>query len=225
MKRTGTILILALALTASANTLAAETAYVTDNLSITLRAGESTSHQVIRSLKSGVRLTITERHEETGYAHVTLEDGTQGWVLTRLLSSTPGAQQQLREAQNSLKKAREELKDAQEKLTTTSGAHRSADQTLQQLQQDNEKLTNALKELRAISGGALTLDEENKTLKTNKMQLETEVDALKQQNTTLEDSSNRNWFITGTGVMLLGLLIGLVIPGLRWRKKSSWNEL
>lgn len=194
MKRPGTTLILALALTASGYTQAEETAYVTDNLTITLRSGESIGHQVIRGLKSGTRLTITERNEDTGYSRVTLEDGTQGWVLTRLLSNTPGAQQQLLETRSALKKA-------------------------------NEKLTQELNQLQAISGNALTLNEENQTLKTNQMRLETEIEALKQQNASLEDSTTRNWFITGTGVMLLGLLIGLIIPGLRWRKKTSWSEL
>lgn len=225
MKRPGTTLILALALTASGYTQAEETAYVTDNLTITLRSGESIGHQVIRGLKSGTRLTITERNEDTGYSRVTLEDGTQGWVLTRLLSNTPGAQQLLLETRSALKKANEALKQAQEKLSTSSSARHSSEQSLQQLQQANEKLTQELNQLQAISGNALALNEENKTLKTNQMRLETEIEALKQQNASLEDSTTRNWFITGTGVMLLGLLIGLIIPGLRWRKKTSWSEL
>ena len=225
MKRLSTITFLTLTLVTSSNAIANETAYVTDNLTITLRTGESLGHQVIRELKSGARLTVIESHDETGYSHVTLEDGTDGWVLTRLLSNTPGAQQQLQETQSTLKKTRDELKKAQEQLSDSNSARHSSDQSLQQLQQENEKLTQELKHLQSISGNAVAMDNENNTLKTNQLHLETEIDALKQQNSVLEDRSARNWFITGTGVMILGMLIGLITPRLRWRKKSSWGEL
>lgn len=225
MKRATIPLILTLALTAAGALHAEETAYVTDDLTITMRTGESTAHQVLRVLKSGTRVTILETHDDTGYSHVTIEGGDDGWVLTRLLSKTPGAQQRLEAAQASLKKVREELKQAQQKLESSTSARRSSDQSLQQLQQENEKLTQELTHLRDVSGNAIALDKENTSLKTNKIHLETEIEALKQQKEVLEDRSARNWFITGTGVMVLGMLIGLMVPRLRWRKKSSWSEL
>jgi SH3 domain protein len=31
--------------------------------------------------------------------------------------------------------------------------------------------------------------------------------------------------MVGAGVIILGMIIGLIIPRIRWRKKSSWDTL
>jgi SH3 domain protein len=41
----------------------------------------------------------------------------------------------------------------------------------------------------------------------------------------LQDSSNREWFLTGAGVIIIGILIGLIAPRLRPKKKSGWDSL
>ena len=46
----------------------AKTAYVTDELKITLRSGESSTHRILRMLPTGERLTVLS--SEIGRAHV-----------------------------------------------------------------------------------------------------------------------------------------------------------
>ena len=41
----------------------------------------------------------------------------------------------------------------------------------------------------------------------------------------LKDRTARDWFMVGAGVVILGMIIGLIIPRIRWRKKSSWDSL
>ena len=52
--------------------------------------------------------------------------------------------------------------------------------------------------------------------------LEKELQLIQQENQSLKDRSQREWFIAGAGVLLGGMLLGLIIPKLRWRKKSGW---
>jgi len=73
----------------------AETAYVSDELSINLRRGEGNSFKIRRALKSGEALEIISRNRESGYSKVVTKGGTEGYVLTRLLMDQPSARDRL----------------------------------------------------------------------------------------------------------------------------------
>jgi len=52
------------------------------------------------------------------------------------------------------------------------------------------------------------------------------VESLKQQNRDLGNDSTQRWFLIGAGVVLLGIILGLILPHLRFqRRKSSWGSL
>ena len=53
--------------------------------------------------------------------------------------------------------------------------------------------------------------------------LERSLQTLQQENENLKDRTARDWFMVGAGVVLLGIIVGLIIPRIRWRKKSSWD--
>ena len=61
----------------------AETAYVTDNLRLGLHQAEDTSDRAFQTLESGQELEILSR--TTNYAHVSLPDGTRGYVKAAYL--------------------------------------------------------------------------------------------------------------------------------------------
>ena len=53
--------------------------------------------------------------------------------------------------------------------------------------------------------------------------LQKELTAVNAQNQQLTKESNRNWFLAGAGVLVLGFLIGLIVPKIQWRRKS-WHS-
>ena len=55
--------------------------------------------------------------------------------------------------------------------------------------------------------------------------MEQEIQLLKQENDSLGDRSARNWFMTGSVVVIISMLFGILLTRIRWRKKSSWGEL
>ena len=215
-------LVCALTLSATAQ---AETYYVSDQLTITLRTGESTNHQIIRTLKSGTHLNITQTNEESGYSYAILEDGTEGWVLTRFLVTTPVAQDQLADAKARLQKLEKELKAAKTSLGETNKDRDSLGSNVSKLEQQNTNLERELKQIKEISANSLAINEDNQRLNSRIIQLETQIQSLEQENIILQDRSDRDWFIAGTGVILLGMVIGLLAPRVRMRKKANWNEL
>jgi SH3 domain protein len=52
--------------------------------------------------------------------------------------------------------------------------------------------------------------------------LEREVDELTANNARLAGRNNQNWFVVGAAVLLGGIVIGLVAPSLRRKRRSDW---
>jgi SH3 domain protein len=48
------------------------------------------------------------------------------------------------------------------------------------------------------------------------------VEQLTADNTRLAGRSNQNWFIVGAAVLLSGIVVGLVAPSLRRKRRSDW---
>lgn len=209
----------------SGNAAAQEVYYVNDELTITMRRGESTQHQIIRTLKSGTKLEITETHEDTGFSFARTEDGTEGWVLTRFLTSQPAAKQRLETANSKIKQLNKELSELRSDLKEANSKRSSLDKTSSELEKANNKLTKELTQIKETSRNAIAISEDNQNLREKIIHLETGLQNMEQQNSVLKDRSSRDWFITGTVVTILGILIGLLVPRLRVKPKSKWNEL
>lgn len=214
--------VLTFALCASA---VAETRYVSDELEVTLRTGQSTSHQIVRMLKSGTPVEVLENNATTGYSKVRTASGAEGWVLTRYLMSTPTARQQMNDLQRRLASLEIENKQLKEQAGTLKQQTQSADEQQKQLEDSRRQLEQELADIRKTAGGALALESDNKRLKEQFLTLQTELQTLQQENAALKDRSDREWFVRGAGVVVIGILIGLIVPRLKLRRKSSWDSL
>jgi SH3 domain protein len=148
----------------------AKTAYVTDELKITLRTGESATHRIVRMLPTGERLEVLSTDAKTGYSKVRTAGGTEGYVLTRQLLDQPVARDRLAAAEaevKALKAAPGELSSRLAKLIEEHDALKKAHQELQQAKTlvDQEfaalqrtasnavRIANERNELRKHSGG------------------------------------------------------------------------
>ncbi len=204
---------------------AAETRYVSDELQITLRSGQSTQHQILRMISSGTPLEVLETDEKTGYSHVRTPQDIEGWVITRYLMDHPSAQDQLADAQKKLARLQDQNKDLQTKLSAASSDKTSLDKEKGQLLAKNDKLGTELDHIRKTAAGALAIESEKNRLADEKHRLETELQTVQQENLSLKDHSQREWFVRGAGVVIAGILIGLILPKIRFSRRSRWNSL
>ena len=216
-------ILISLCLMAMVSGAAAETQYVIDKLIITMRSGQSTQHKIIKHWPSNTKLEILETGDKYSFAKG--PDGTEGWVLNQYITSTPTAKIKLAVAQNKLTKlaaANNQLKAELKKLTTkeanVSKEHKS-------LSRSSKKQADELTHLRRVAAKPLKLENENQRLKKDFLDLENEHTLLSQETQMLRDSSDREWFLNGAGVIIVGIILGLIIPRLRVRKKSSWGSL
>ena len=204
---------------------AAETRYVSDELGITLRSGQSTQHQILRMVNSGTPLEVLETNDESGYTRVRTSQGVEGWVLTRYLMDHPSAQDQLSGAKKKLARLEEENKNLQAQLSTVSGDKTSLDKDKRFLLAKNDKLEKELDRIRNTAASALAIESEKNRLADEARRLETELQTVQQQNVSLKDRSDREWFVRGAAVVIVGILIGLIVPKIRFRSRSRWNSL
>ena len=133
--------------------------------------------------------------------------------------------------------ARDRLATAEKKLAELELENRKMKTTLQGLQNEKKSVeqeraslagehrnvSQELAEIKRTASSALAIDSENKELKSRVVSLERKLQTVHQENEVLKDRTDRDWFMVGSGVVLLGIIVGLIIPRIRWRKKSSWD--
>lgn len=218
-------ILLTLALLTITLTARAETRFVTDELEIDLRSGTSLQHRILRMIPSGTVLEVLEEDRATGYTKVRTPSGVEGWILSRYLSASPSANVRLAETEKKLTELEIQSRQRMAKLSDRDKEFLNVTDELARVKDENLKLNKQLTDIQRTASSALAIDAENKELKNRLMQMERERETLSQENVALHDRTARDWFMIGAGVIVLGVLIGLILPRIRIRKRSSWDSL
>ena len=217
-------LILVVASSAAFSTANAQSAWVSDEFEVTLRTGPSTSNAIELMVSSGTGLEVLEEDPESGYTRVRTGGGTEGWVLTRYLMDEPSAREQLDTLTRQLTSAAEEGASMGSQLNAIRGEYESANRTIEQLEQNNERLQSQLDDVTQKAANTLAIDQQNQDLQQKLTDAEIQVNVLEQEKDRLLRQSNRNWFITGALVLIGGVLLGLILPRMKFQKRSRYDR-
>ena len=218
--------LLGLALLLAAGQLHAESRYVTDQFKVTLRSGESSTHKILRMLPSGYEVQLLESNAASGYSHVRTQDGKTGYILTRQLMPIPSARDRLVSAESRLRELLEEPGKLTARLAKLQEEFSELQQEHSTLSQQKEALDKELESIRRTASNAIRISNERNELRKQVAELTREIEDVKQQNRELENKTAQNWFLIGAGVVVGGILLGLILPHLRVRRrKSSWGSL
>lgn len=202
----------------------AATMYVTDDLEIDMRSGESNRHKILKMIPSGAALSVLSENPETGYTLVRTPSGQEGWVLSRYLSPQPAARLLLDKANGDLQAIKEENKQFRRELDALKGTHSETASENQILAQERDQLSRELRDLRETSANALQIKAQRDQLQERVVIVERELHQVKREKQTLEDSTNQDWFLYGGILAFIGIFLGLVIPRISWRRKSRWGD-
>lgn len=201
-----------------------QSAWVSDQFEITLRTGPSTTNAIERMLSSGTELAVLEQDDESGYSHVRTTGGTEGWVLTRYLMDEPSAREQLERLTQQLTSASAEGASMTSQLSAIRGQYETATRTISQLEQDKAGLQAQLDDITRKAANTLAIDEQNQRLQQQLTDADIRISLLEQENEQLAGQTNRNWFITGALVLFGGVLLGLVLPRLKFQRRSRYDR-
>ncbi|WP_050797534.1 MULTISPECIES: TIGR04211 family SH3 domain-containing protein [Methylophaga] len=200
------------------------TRYVSDKLEITMRNGQGVKFNIRKMLESGTRLEVLET-DPAGYSKVRTTDGVEGWVLTRYLTNTPSARDQLEASQKRVANLELEIAKYKEEISSLSDQNSDVDTQNMSLKEKSQRLSKELDDLRRTASNAVALDNENRQLKEKLQEIDHENQSLVIENNALKDNSTRSWFLVGAAVLFAGILLGIILPRLKVRKKDSWGSL
>lgn len=199
-----------------------QTRYVTDKLSVELRRGPSTEYLILRNLEAGQMVEIVEQNAE-GYSRVRVPDqGTEGWILTRFLSAETSARDRLAVAERSLSNARTRVAELEQQVSSLSAEVGGTKAELEQARTNHDHVSQELSSIKTASANAIEIRDQNESLRQKLIERERQVEQLTADNGTLGRRNNQNWFIVGAGVLFGGIVIGLIAPTLRRKRRSDW---
>jgi len=221
MKIIATLFLLLLTCTAHAD----KTAYVTDRIEVNLRAGKGIQYKILRRLRSGASVTVLEQDSRSGYSKIRLHDGTTGWILTRYLSAEPSARKKLEAATGQIERLKSENAQLKQALETLKQAKGSLTSETAELTERNTRLENELKHIRHAATHAIEIEAERNRLRERVAEQERQIQRLELENKTLNRENSQRWFLIGAAVLAGGILLGLILPRLGWRRKRGWDSL
>ena len=202
----------------------AEPVWVSDQFEVMLRSGPDTSNAIERMLTSGTELDVVERDPETGYSKVRTLAGTEGWVLSRYLMGEPSAREQLQNLSSQLSNASEEGSSLVTQLEVIRREQQNSASQVRSLEREKLELQGELEQIKRTAANVLALDSQNQSLQQQLTAFEIQVGTLEKENGELASKTTRNWFITGALVLVGGILLGLVLPRMKWQKRSRYDS-
>ena len=201
----------------------AETRYVTDRTQVELRRGPSTEYRILRYLEAGDRVEVLEQNEQQGFSRVKVGDqDTEGWVPTASLVAEPIARERLAIAERNLASARERVTTLESQNQSLTRDLTTARSELEQARTNHGTVSRELADLRTAAANVVEIRDDNTSLHERLGQRDREVAQLTADNARLSARNNQNWFVVGAAVLLAGIVIGLVAPMLRRKRRSDW---
>jgi len=206
---------------AAAESSAGSTRYITDSIEVPMRSGSSTKYRIKRMIPSGKAVKLLEV-DQSGWAKIQYS-GSIGWMPSSMLENQPIAKERLAVQIKKTTAIEAKFNDLKQELDTLQTRYAETSDELKTVKQDKFEITQELNRLKEISSNAVQLDEQNQAMKTRLSRLEDENAIMREQVDQSDDAIKRQWFLTGGGVLLLGLLLGRFfrIP----KKRQKWGEI
>ena len=195
-----------------------QTQYITDELALDMRSGPGNQYRIQQMVPAGTPVQALE--ESDGWTRVQLTGGREGWVLSRMLSNTPSARSQLeqiRESAGDLQTQNEEL------LVGLEEARQNVSMLETSLIEVTEERDFLEQRLEQAEQG-LELHDENQEMRKQVIDLQREIEDRTHEIARLEERNDQRWFLVGGFVLFFGVVLGLVLPRLGWRRRSSWSS-
>jgi len=223
------ILSAALVTALPATSVTAQTAYVGDEISISFRTGAGSQYAIERFLSTGAPLEVLDPPEdaEERFGEAALEDwiyvrdnrGDEGWVQERFLMAEAPARVRIGRVEDERDAALERIAELEDELT---GQAEEKDALSEELAEAEARIEELEADLEAASDG-YELVEANEQLQERVERLLERNEQLEEQNSALAERSRQEWFLAGAGVLVGGLILGLILPHLRPRRRDSWG--
>lgn len=204
-------------------TVNAKTVYVTDSIKYTFRSEENSRSRILKMIPSGTMLTLIEENKDTGYSKARLNNGMEGFFITRHTQDKPISKWYLNKANKKLDLLQKKYNQIKQKITQLKDDNNSIISANKSLVKERDKLTNGFNELRKTAANAIQTKQQRNQLQKRTIHLEKQLQQIKNENQTLEYNTNQNWFLYGGLLSLFGVVLGFILPKISWGRNRSWD--
>lgn len=94
---------------------------------------------------------------------------------------------------------------------------------LRALQREHDALVAQQPALQESAAQAAALADQNRQLDQQLQNVQAQLDGLREENAGLRTDERRRWFVNGAAVLGCGLLLGLLLPLLRGRRRRGYG--
>lgn len=203
----------------------AKTVYVTNNLDLPLRSEESNKSKIISILATGTPLNVLSENSKSGFSHVELKSGMQGYIATRFTMPEPPNNISQELSTKNIIALQTENDSLREELAKAKAAIAPGTTLEKSLTVERDRLDRELTELKKTAANQVQLKNERDSLQERVVNVERDLEQLKLENHSLKDGASQDWFLYGGILSLAGVFLGFILPKLAWRRNSGWDRL
>ena len=203
-----------------------QTRYVTDQLEIALKAGESPRARTIKVLPTGTPLEVLGVNIASHYARVRTGDGAVGFVPEGQLQTEPAARNRVAELEQRIAALEQDPDSLAVQLTKAQSETAEVTTRYLDLERGKQRLEQELAAIRHASANVVDITNDRERLRIQVVELTRARADLEQENRDLKQQQHLRWFLIGAGVLGGGIVLGLLLPRLRLgRRKTTWETL
>ena len=204
----------------AAHFVVAKDLYISDKLYVPVRKGQGNQFSILhKGLPSGTRVTLIQR--DTDWTKIKTAQGITGWIRNQFLDDTPPAAMQLITADKKINRLSKQLRTLKKEKALLEETYQAAELSLKESNQLAKKTEEELASIKSISASAIESHQQLQSLAKKIQLLQTENDVLKSENESLRRSERTTFFIYGAFAVLLGVLVAILLPKLRSRKRND----
>lgn len=180
--------------------------YVSDILKLTLRTGPSTENKILAVLESGQTLDVVKVGDEWSQAQ--LPDGKEGWVLSRYLTPHETNNIKLKRLEAKHKNLMIQAAALLEENDRLKAENKKRSVEFETNQKQMVKAQTDYETLKAEVAEFITLKSKYENAISQLAEQTAKAEKLEEQLTGLELTYYIKWFLAGSGVLIIGFLIG-----------------
>ncbi len=180
--------------------------YVSDILKLTLRTGPSIENKIIAVIESGQVMEVIKSGDE--WSQVQLPNGKEGWVLSRYLTTNETNNIKLQRLEAKHKNLMVQAAELLEENNRIKEENKSFSTDFKTNQKQLAKIQSDYDALKAEAAEFLKLKTNYERAASELTEQTAKAKQLEEQLSSLEMNTYIKWFLAGSGVLIVGFIIG-----------------
>jgi len=185
---------------------------------VPLRRGQGTDYKIDAVISDGTPVSLLR--VDGDWAQIQLGSGREGWILKRYLSDERPLKDQVSDLEQTKADLEVELIQTDNHLTELMQVNSETEQNLVVCMDENNTVKSDYQRLKKDTTNVVQTKKKLVTTERQLNELSNRLAALELENKGLKNNTSLIWFLAGSGVLLFGLFIGVLV-GKRSKKRYS----